>query len=64
MEAAIPIAIIAVGLSLLFRRKSTILENVMIQSIGSGAPQAAAGVVFVIPALYILKLNEFVNFGR
>lgn len=62
MEAAIPIAIISVGLALLYKRKSTILENVMIQSIGSGAPAAAAGIVFVIPALYILKLDEFVSF--
>jgi putative OPT family oligopeptide transporter len=62
MEAAIPIAIIAVGLSLAYRRKSSLLENVMIQSIGSAAPAAAAGIVFVIPALYILKLDEFVSF--
>lgn len=62
MEAAIPIAIIAVGLSLAYRRKSTLLENVMIQSIGSAAPAAAAGIVFVIPALYILRLDEFVSF--
>lgn len=62
MEAAIPIAIIAVGLALAYKRKSTLLENVMIQSIGSAAPAAAAGVVFVIPALYILKLDEFASF--
>lgn len=59
MEAAIPIAIISVGLALLYRRRSTILENVMIQSIGSAAPAAAAGIVFVIPALYILKLDAY-----
>ncbi|PIU55364.1 MAG: oligopeptide transporter, OPT family [Deltaproteobacteria bacterium CG07_land_8_20_14_0_80_38_7] len=62
MEAAIPIAIIAVGLSYLYKRKSSILENVMIQSIGSAAPAAAAGIVFVIPALYILKLDAYASF--
>lgn len=62
MEAAIPIAIIAVGLALAYKRKSTILENVIIQSIGSGASSAAAGIVFVIPALYILKLDSFITF--
>jgi putative OPT family oligopeptide transporter len=62
MEAAIPIAIIAVGLSLLYRRKSTLLENVIIQSIGSAAPAAAAGIVFVIPALYILKLDAYATY--
>lgn len=62
MEAAIPIAIISVGLSYLYARRSSILENVMIQSIGSAAPAAAAGIVFVIPALYILKLDHYVSF--
>ncbi len=62
MEAAIPIAIIAVGLSLVYRRRSSLIENVMIQSIGSAAPAAAAGIVFVIPALYILKLDEYMSF--
>lgn len=62
MEAAIPIAIISVGLALAYKRRSTILENVIIQSIGSAAPAAAAGIVFVIPALYVLKLDEYVSF--
>lgn len=62
MEAAIPIAIIAVGLALAYKRRSTLLENVMIQSIGSAAPAAAAGVVFIIPALYILKLDSYASF--
>ena len=62
LEAAIPIAIIAVGLAYAYKRKSTILENVIIQSIGAGATSASAGLVFVIPALYILKLDEYVSF--
>jgi putative OPT family oligopeptide transporter len=55
-EAAIPIAILAVGLGYLYRRKSTILENVIIQSIGSASGALVAGAVFTIPALYLLDL--------
>ncbi len=57
-EAAIPIAILAVGMSVIFKkRKNTILENVIIQSIGSASGVIVAGGIFVIPALYILDLN-------
>lgn len=56
-EAAIPIAILAVGLSGLFRRKSTILENVIIQSIGAASGLIVAGSIFTLPALFILGLN-------
>lgn len=63
LEAAIPIAIISVGLAYVYKRRSSLLENVMIQSIGSAAPAAAAGIVFVIPALYILKLDAYISFS-
>ena len=56
-EAAIPIAILAVGMSVLYKRKNTLLENVIIQSIGSASGVIVAGGIFVIPALYILELN-------
>ena len=56
-EAAIPIAILAVGLSGLYKRRSTILENVIIQSIGAASGVIVAGAIFTIPALYILKLD-------
>lgn len=56
-EAAIPIAIIAVGISPIFRRKSTILENVIIQSIGAASGVVVAGAIFTIPAIFILKLD-------
>jgi len=57
-EAAIPIAILAVGMSLIFKqRKNTILENVIIQSIGGASGAVVAGGIFVLPALYILDLN-------
>ena len=53
-EAAIPIAILAVGLGYMYKRRNTILENVIIQSIGSASGAVAAGAIFTIPALYIL----------
>lgn len=54
-EAAIPIAILAVGFSGLFSRKSTILENVIIQSIGAASGVVVAGAIFTIPALFMIK---------
>ncbi|MBN1348889.1 oligopeptide transporter, OPT family [candidate division KSB1 bacterium] len=57
-EAAIPIAILAVGLSRIYKRKNSILENVIIQSIGSASGVVVAGGIFVIPAFYILNLQH------
>lgn len=54
-EAAIPIAIIAVGLSSATRRKDALGENVMIQSIGACSGVIVAGAIFTLPALYILQ---------
>lgn len=56
-EAAIPIAIIAVGLSTVFKRKGALGENVIIQSIGASSGVIVAGAIFTIPALYILNLH-------
>ena len=56
-EAAIPIAIIAVGLSAGMKRKNALGENVIIQSIGACSGIIVAGAIFTIPALYILNLD-------
>jgi putative OPT family oligopeptide transporter len=56
MEAAIPIAILAVGFSTLSRQKGALGQNVIIQSIGSTSGAVVAGAIFTIPALYILDL--------
>jgi putative OPT family oligopeptide transporter len=56
-EAAIPIAIIAVGLSFISKRKNALGENVIIQSIGASSGVIVAGAIFTIPALYILGLD-------
>lgn len=54
-EAAIPIAIIAVGLSTATKRKNALGENVIIQSIGASSGVIVAGAIFTLPALYILQ---------
>ncbi|HEX9933599.1 MAG TPA: oligopeptide transporter, OPT family, partial [bacterium] len=56
-EAAIPIAILAVGITNLYARRSSILENVIIQSIGAASGVVVAGAIFTLPALYILGLE-------
>ena len=55
-EAAIPIAILAVGLSTLAKKKNALGQNVIIQSIGASSGVIVAGAIFTIPALYILNL--------
>ncbi len=57
MEAAIPISILAIGLARLYRRRSSLLENVIITSIGGVAGSVVAGAIFTLPALYTLHLN-------
>ncbi len=54
-EAAIPIAIIAVGASTLTKRKNALGENVIIQSIGACSGAVVAGAIFTLPAIYILQ---------
>ncbi|HBG39783.1 MAG TPA: oligopeptide transporter, OPT family [Porphyromonadaceae bacterium] len=56
-EAAIPIAIIAVGLSGASKRKNALGENVIIQSIGASSGVIVAGAIFTLPALYILQVK-------
>ncbi|AFN74677.1 oligopeptide transporter, OPT family [Melioribacter roseus P3M-2] len=56
-EAAIPIAILAVGLSAALRKKGALGQNVIIQSIGATSGTIVAGAIFTIPALYILELE-------
>ena len=57
MEAAIPISILAIGLARVYRRRSSLLENVIITSIGGVSGAIVAGAIFTLPALYILKLD-------
>ncbi len=57
MEAAIPISILAIGLARVYKRRSTVLENVIITGIGAASGSVVAGAVFTLPALYILHLD-------
>jgi len=54
-EAAIPIAIIAAGIGAVTKRKNSLGENVIIQSIGAASGIVVAGAIFTLPALYILQ---------
>ena len=54
-EAAIPIAILAVGISTFCKRSKALGENVIIQSIGACSGAVVAGAIFTLPAIYILQ---------
>lgn len=57
MEAAIPISILAIGLARLYRRRSSLLENVIITGMGGASAAVVSGAVFTVPALYALHLD-------
>ena len=57
MEAAIPISILAIGLARVYRRRSTLLENLILTGIGGTSGGLVAGAIFTLPALYTLKLD-------
>jgi len=57
MESAIPISILAIGLARVYRRRSSVLENVIMTGIGGVAGSVVAGAIFTLPALYILKID-------
>ena len=61
-EAAIPIAIIAVGVTGVLKKKDGLAQNVIIQSIGACSGVVVAGAIFTLPAIYILGLD--VNFWQ
>ena len=61
-EAAIPIAIIAVGVTGALKKKDGLYQNVIIQSIGACSGVVVAGAIFTLPAIYILGLE--VNFTQ
>jgi len=57
MESAIPISILAIGLARVYRRRSSVLENVIMTGVGGVAGSVVAGAIFTLPALYILKID-------
>ncbi len=57
MEASIPISILAIGLARTFKRRSTLLENVILTNIGGTSGGMVAGAIFTLPAFYILHLS-------
>jgi putative OPT family oligopeptide transporter len=57
MEAAIPISILTIGLARMYKRRSTVLENMITTGIGGTSGSVVAGAVFTVPALYALHLD-------
>ena len=57
MEAAIPISILAIGLARVYKRRTSLLENVIITGIGAASGSVVAGAIFTLPALYTLHLD-------
>jgi putative OPT family oligopeptide transporter len=58
VETAIPIAILAVGLSAVARRPSTLLENLQVVAFGATAGIVVGGAIFVMPAIFVLGLER------
>ncbi len=61
-EAAIPITILAIGVSALLGKKNALQQHVLIQSIGSASGVVVAGAIFTLPGIYILDLADRTNF--
>src|SRR5436190_23026228 len=57
MEAAIPVSILTIGVARMYKRRSSLLENVIITGISGASGAVVAGAIFTLPALYILKLD-------
>lgn len=57
MEAAIPVSILTIGVARMYRRRSSLLENVIVTGISGASGAVVAGAIFTLPALYILKLD-------
>jgi len=57
MEAAIPVSILVIGVARAYKRRSSLLENVIITGISGAAGGVVAGAIFTLPALYILHLD-------
>jgi len=57
MEAAIPVSILTIGVARIYKRRSSLLENVIITGISGAAGGVVAGAIFTLPALYILHLD-------
>ena len=62
IESAIPISILAIGLSAMLARKSTLLENVNILAIGATSGILVGGSVFTMPAIFVLGLEDRTSF--
>ncbi|HKK19931.1 MAG TPA: OPT/YSL family transporter, partial [candidate division Zixibacteria bacterium] len=58
VSASIPAAVISMAVLRLFFKKVTVLENNIVQTIGSAGESLAAGIIFTIPAFFIWSANQ------
>ena len=58
VSASIPAAVLGMGVYRLCRKKDTILESNMVQTIGSAGESLAAGAIFTMPALFLWAQEE------
>lgn len=61
ISASIPAAVISMSVMHFLLRRSSVLESNMVQTIGSAGESLAAGVVFVLPAFFMMKTEGMVN---
>lgn len=58
VDAFAPVSVLAMGMAVLFKRKNAFPETVHIQAIASAGTNIIGGVMFILPALFILQLNS------
>ena len=62
VSASIPAAVISMGIIRVILRKDSILENNMVQTIGSAGESVAAGAIFTLPALFLWAEEGKIDF--
>ena len=58
VDAFAPVSVLAMGMAVLFHRKNAFPETVHIQAIASAGTNIIGGAMFILPALYILNIED------
>ncbi|WP_298588774.1 OPT/YSL family transporter, partial [uncultured Megasphaera sp.] len=64
VDAFAPVSVLAMGMAVLFKRKNAFPETVHIQAIASAGTNIIGGVMFILPALFILQLDSQLTYGE
>ena len=64
VDAFAPVSVLAMGMAVLFKRKNAFPETVHIQAIASAGTNIIGGVMFILPALFILQLDSQLSFAE